>query len=225
LANTQNSTIRMSQTIDLQRCKIRDIYIVGAQCTGKTTLINAVEKYFKNLSTVSSPCNNEFPSPRIIKEVARGVLRKHNFVAEDIVTSPIRALELQNLILKAQYREELEAGVNGDWIISDRSGADPIVYASKYVGNAAADEMMETAEWKCLKERMRNGLVVVCEAGADWLADDGVRLMPNDRDDWVGFHRFFCNRLEEWGIGYEVLGHQIIAHDDRLDFVLEKLKP
>lgn len=31
---------------------------------------------------------------------------------------------------------------------------------------------------------MRNGLVVLCEAGGPWLLDDGTRLVPKDLEDW-----------------------------------------
>jgi hypothetical protein len=59
---------------------------------------------------------------------------------------------------------------------------------------------------------MERGLVVVCEAGpglAGWLANDGVRLMPRDLEEWVGFHRLFCGFLDEEGVPYEVLPAEI----------------
>ena len=194
-----------------------NMYIVGAQCTGKTTLVTALQAHFRAQVPQSSQCQP--PSlPSIITELARTVLREHEFTASDITSSPSKALSFQQLILKAQY--EAETSITEPWYISDRSGLDPIVYANRYVGSSAAEAMMGTKIWRDLRERMSRSLIIVCEAGMDWLTDDGVRLMPADRADWIAFHDLFCNSLREAGLEFTVLPRSIKDIEQRLDFVL-----
>ncbi|KAF8849896.1 hypothetical protein BDZ45DRAFT_680174 [Acephala macrosclerotiorum] len=196
--------------------KPRDIYIVGAQSTGKTTLVKALENHFKGAN------GYRIDRPKIITEVARTVLQQHNFTANDIKSSPARALALQRLILQAQLSAERAVSGQGEWFVSDRSGVDPIVYARKYVSKDAESNLIKSTEWLELRERMRKSVVIVCEAGADWLADDGVRLMPESREDWIGFHQLFCSCLEDWGLNYEVLPRDVTNLHERVAFVLER---
>ncbi|KAF4628610.1 hypothetical protein G7Y89_g9546 [Cudoniella acicularis] len=204
-----------------QNNQLRNIYIVGAQCTGKTTLTNALEDHFKNTDDL---VGNPISGPKFIKEVARTVLKQHDFTASDIKFSPAKAFALQRFILKAQLAAESAISETGDWFISDRSGADPLVYARRYVGKDAESGLAQSSEWKELQGRLRKSLVIVCEAGADWLTDDGVRLMPEDREDWVGFHQLFCRFLDEWDVKYEVLPFAVITLPERVEFVLERWK-
>jgi predicted ATPase len=199
--------------------KPRNIYIVGAQCTGKTTLIKALQDHFKNTEDFGG---YPFSRPKTITEVARTVLKQHNFTADDITSSPARSLALQQLILQAQVATERDISAQNDWFISDRSGADPIVYARKYVNEDAASDLIRSAGWLELRDRMRNSVVVVCEAGADWLTDDGVRLMPKDRAEWIRFHQLFCSCLDDWGLNYEVLPYEVSNLHERVTFVLER---
>ncbi|MCJ1422794.1 hypothetical protein MMC29_000674 [Sticta canariensis] len=194
-----------------------NIYIVGAQCTGKTTLVKALQKHFDRHENCKWQ-HEEISAPKIIIEVARGVLQNHAFTAEDITSSRARSIQLQRLILEAQLRAEAEAG--DAWFISDRSGFDPIVYALRYVGNDAARELMASMEFIALKERMQKSLVIICEAGADWLFDDGVRLMPTSKDDWVAFHSLFRVSLEAAGVEYIVLPCNMTGSTERVDFVI-----
>ena len=192
----------------------KNIYIVGAQCTGKTTLIAALVAHFSNHSTPTTP------APIVFTEVARTVLREHGFNASDITSSPSRNLLLQKLILEAQYTTEQAAGTS-QWFISDRSGFDPIVYTRRYVGEEGVRSLMEMRIWEELKERMGRSLVVVCAAGADWLVDDGVRLMPEDRKDWVAFHDLFCESLKDAGLSFVVLPCEVKDLSERVKFVLD----
>jgi hypothetical protein len=48
-------------------------------------------------------------------------------------------------------------------------------------------------------------LVVVGEPDAEWLVNDGVRLMSESRYEWEQFHEVFCACLDEMGLMYEVL--------------------
>jgi predicted ATPase len=310
----------MNHTINTKNTK--NIYIIGAQSTGKTTLVNALEAYFQSQKKntnhhdpSSQRQRQQFPKPKIIKEVARTVLTKHAFTAKDITSSKDRCMGLQRLILSAQAEaergalRELELGsepnlepnmepvaesesisesgsrsghelapglgnglghglgpesISGSgsghgsglghghgekWFISDRSGVDPIVYAYQHINAQAAEELMATPEWKELKERMRKGLVVVCEprvvgegresgesaegvesvdresvsVSRSWLTDDGVRLMPASLEEWKGFHDLFCRVLEErMGLGFVVLPCGLVGIGERVAFVLER---
>ncbi|KAH8685276.1 AAA domain-containing protein [Ilyonectria robusta] len=191
-----------------------NVYIIGAQCTGKTTLVNALRSSFKTTSDISPPT--------IVEEVARSVQRVHKFTAADITSSPDRCLALQTLILETQRDAERAALRDQQWIISDRSGLDPIVYAQRYLGHETADAMLASTAWQELRWRMSTSLILVCEAGTNWLVDDGVRLMPQDRDDWIGVHREFCQVLEIVGLPYDVIPCTLARIDDRTAFVWSK---
>ncbi|KAK7910583.1 hypothetical protein PG985_013064 [Apiospora marii] len=199
------------------------IYIIGAQSTGKSTLVDALEAHFRQDSSSSS-----LPKPIVIREVARAVLREHHYTAQDIRDSPTRALELQRLILAAQADAERKAAIVSDstkshpWLISDRSAIDPVVYAWQYVGPEAARALIGSANWQDMRDRMAASLVVVCEAGVDWLTDDGVRLMPTGRDEWAKTHEVFCQVLEEAQVRYVVLPCGLGRTEERVEFVLRE---
>ena len=123
-------------------------------------------------------------------------------------------------MIEAQYATEKVAETS-QWFISDRSGFDPIVYARRYVGEEGARSLMEMEIWGELKERMGRSLVVVCEAGADWLVDDGVRLMPENKEDWVAFHDLFCELLRDAGLDFVVLPCEMKHLAERVRFVLD----
>jgi len=190
----------------------QNIYVIGAQCTGKTTLVNALECHFKATNSSHSA------SPVIIKEVARTVLQKHKFTAADIRDSPERALQLQKLILAAQHEAETSTINNG--FISDRSGLDPVVYAKTYVGEGAAQEMMKSEVWKDIERNMRSARILVCEPGAAWLRDDGVRLMPLDIDEWKSLHQSFCQILRQLDIAFKVVPKEMTDIHERVKLAL-----
>ncbi|KAL9044092.1 MAG: hypothetical protein Q9214_002746 [Letrouitia sp. 1 TL-2023] len=209
----------MAPQSDQPNLESRNIYIVGAQCTGKTTLVTALERYFQDGADNRKP---SFSKPTVIREVARTVLQQHNFTADDITNSRSRALQLQKLILNAQL--DAESAVKGAWFISDRSGLDPIVYARQYVGEEAAAELIQTSTWKTLEEQMRHSLIIVCEPGADWLIDDGVRLMPDNIQAWNNFHHLFCACLDSLDLPYAVLPKNTRDLHQRTDFVIRRMQ-
>lgn len=130
-------------------------------------------------------------------------------------------MRLQELIFEAQYAAEEKAAAGKQWFIADRSGFDPIVYARRYVGEEGARNLLGMGMWGVLRERMVGSLVVICEAGADWLVDDGVRLMPVDRADWRAFHDLFCEVMRAEGVGFEVLPCDVVELKERVAFVLD----
>ena len=90
-----------------------NIYIVGAQSTGKTTLVDGLVSFIKS-------AHPNIPHPVIIREVARDVLKEYKFSRDDIRSSKLRSFDLQGLILERQ--STAERGASSSWIISDRSG-------------------------------------------------------------------------------------------------------
>ncbi|KAJ9644512.1 hypothetical protein H2201_000286 [Coniosporium apollinis] len=151
--------------------------------------------------------DDTIPEPLLVKKVARTVLREHSFAAVDITLSAERALQLRKLILQAQDQAEEIAG--SGWFVSDRSGLDPIVYAKVYASGSGAAEMLETASWVRLREKMRNAAVFVCEAGPKWLTDNGVRLMPRDDEDWTSLHGIFCKVLRDSEIEFTIVSKEM----------------
>lgn len=100
---------------------MKSIYIVGAQCTGKTTLTQAVALRIKTT----------YPELEIevINEMARSVHEGQNFTREDVREGSKRCMLLKKLILDAQYGREMDVDVQAG-LVSDRSGVDPLAYAS-----------------------------------------------------------------------------------------------
>ncbi|KAI1311759.1 AAA domain-containing protein [Xylaria venustula] len=193
-----------------------NIYIIGSQCTGKTTLVNAISDSLKH-----HPVALVEP-PGFIKEVARSVLEKHNFTREDIRCSQDRALGLQTLIVEAQADAEKSGLKAHSWFISDRSAIDPIVYTRKYVSRKAGDTLASSAQWGEMRDRMAKSLVILCEACVDWLTDDGVRLMPLDSAEWLKLDMEFGRVLADAGLQYYVLPSQIMDTSERVQFVLAR---
>lgn len=160
--------------------------------------------------------------PRIITELARAVLQEIDFKTADIRDSPTLSFELQKLILQRQF--EAETKFDDGWLISDRSAVDPVMYAKHLCGEDAVQALLDTREWKILAQSMRASVVIVCEAGTDWLKDDGVRLMPENRSDWMDLHRKFCDFMVEMGIPFAVLPNSTTDIESRVGFVVNLWK-
>lgn len=188
----------------------RNIYIIGAQCTGKTTLLEALKSHYAQ------------DQPTIIFEVARTVIKNLKFDREDIAASPEQSFMLQKAILLAQYEKEAPfENATTSWFISDRSGIDPIVYARYHVGIEEARKLLALPQWTFLERQMKAGLVVLCEAGAHWLTDDGIRLMPKNQADWIAFGNEFHTLLKERDIRCIVIPKNLIEISDRAAAVVE----
>ena len=190
-----------------------NIYIVGAQCTGKTSLT----KWIAQLLEIKPTCRGSpIPKPQIVGEVAREVLRKGNFTANDITSSEERALELQRRIIIAQSRVEKK---KTGWFISDRSALDALVYAQRY---CSSDKSLRTMdELYDSLARLRNAVVILCEPVEAWLVDDGVRLMPENAADWLDLHHRFRENLAAFNVDFHILPRHILYLDDRARFVIE----
>lgn len=95
-----------------------------------------------------------------------------------------------------------------------------MVYARTFVGERAAQEMMESNAWKDIEQNMRSAHILVCEPGSAWLRDDGVRLMPNDIDEWNSLHLSFCKSLQELDIEFTVVPKEMTDIDERVRLAL-----
>jgi nicotinamide riboside kinase len=192
-----------------------NIFVIGAQCTGKTTLVNALESSFA--------AHTPHQPPMVIREVARTVLKEKAFSRDDITSSKARALQLQQHILEAQFHAERTASTSA-WYICDRSGLDPIAYTRVFVGKEAADEMLACEQWVELERGMKKGIVVLCEAGCSWLVDDGTRLMPTGLEEWMRVDKAFRELLQERDIGYFVIPKDLVNLEERILLVKDAAK-
>lgn len=197
----------------LAKKKNPSIYVVGAQCSGKTTLAIALKEYFSS--------NPMLPPVALLTEAARGVLKQHNFTRNDIREDANRCIELQRLILEAQWAEELRISEEA-MLISDRSGMDPVVYAAKYANPGESKSLLNSLAWRELRDRMLRSLVIVCKPVKTWLKDDGVRLMPLDWEEWLETHQSFCAHLEDANIEFCVLSAEKASTSDRVAFVADQ---
>ena len=196
----------------------RNIYIIGAQSTGKTTLLNALRRHFSHAGT------SDDPEPQFIEETARLVFKQKGFTfaAIDTQSDFDKYLEIQQAILRTQLEAEDEALRKGKWFVSDRSGLDCLIYAAKYVGTKCAEELSRMPELERLKTRMREGRIIVCEPVAVWLEDDGsgLRPIPEHAEQWFSVHGEFCELLDGLGWKYEVLPSRMTDLDERVAFAL-----
>lgn len=203
-AHNQNPTcIIMSAAVS--------IYLIGAQCTGKTTLLEALTKAIKS--------RYHSVSFSTVTEIARDVLRQHQFTREDITSSSDRALQLQQLILDAQFEKESRLGHST--ILSDRSGVDPIVYGVQYGPPHARLLLEKSLKWQFLRDRMKKSLVVVCPPHKEWSTDDGTRLMADSWEEWHNVHLTFVEILHDNDIPFYVIPMDVVDRDERVEFVLD----
>ena len=185
------------------------IYIIGAQCTGKTTLVLALDRYLSTKADLSLS---------VITEVARGLLKEISITRDEIRYDPEKSIELQDLIIEAQLRQEKLSQKSLQ--LSDRSGLDPIVYAKRYGPEGAANSMLNSPTWAELKLRLSSSVIIVCEPRQEWLTDDGTRLMPLNWEDWLETHHVFCSLLDQCSLKYSVLPATIHVLSERIGFVL-----
>lgn len=195
--------------------KMASLYIVGAQCTGKTTLIEALIARLTPLE--------QGHKVDVIRETAREVLQLHAFTRDDIRTGGDRCHLLQKLILEAQHERE-SASQTDAILISDRSGVDPIAYATMYAPKESVNELLQTTAWRQCNVNLQRATVIVCEPVEDWLFDDGTRLMPQDTDEWLLLHETFCTILKQHNVQYTVLPAEILGITSRILFILDAWK-
>ncbi|RYP40337.1 hypothetical protein DL767_001794 [Monosporascus sp. MG133] len=188
-----------------------NVYIAGSQCTRKTTLVNAFIEHLSHGPPVERPS--------VIEEGSGSSCRLVGSRQTRFRSSKEQTMKLQRLIMEAQFESEKLRLERSSWNISDRSALNNIVYAWKNAGREAAKELPKAAKWAEMRYRMARSLVIVCEAGADWLQGDDLRLMPTNWEEWLEVRTGFCQALEDFGLAYEVLSCEAVAMEDRAEVV------
>ncbi|KAF2759854.1 hypothetical protein EJ05DRAFT_526550 [Pseudovirgaria hyperparasitica] len=197
-----------------------NIYLIGAQCTGKTTLLAALQAFFSDPNNRTRSEAGAFDPPAIIPEVVREVMELEGFSASDIKDT--RWQILQRLTLEAQCLAEEK--LTDQWYISDRSGLDPIIYAQLQETNDA-QAMKESASWAASQQRMKNSLVILCEAGnPDWFKLDTARISHSESHNWHNMHTRYITLLEETDIKFFLLEKSITKIGERVNFVIRKFE-
>jgi GTPase SAR1 family protein len=101
----------------------KNIYIVGASSTGKTTLVNALAEHFSSSDNDPRFLTQQRPSlsdsaeahhafrtqgcpPKIIHELARPILAQLRITRDDLGTNPEITLKAQRAILSARCAAE-----------------------------------------------------------------------------------------------------------------------
>lgn len=193
----------------------RNIYIIGPQSTGKTTLVNAlVERFDGNVP--------------VIQEVARHVMKEKGYSRIDVdSTDPARQFAMQNDIFHAQLEREdkyLREHVN---FVSDRSAIDPLVYLMHYSHSEMLNKITCTIEWQNVRKRygdVRKSLVILLLPVEEFLVDDDVRYIAKSMHDWHSLAASFQKFLSEQGIAAHELGDYCRKIGDRVERVLNEFE-
>ena len=196
--------------------KKRNLYVIGAQSSGKTTLIRGLRERLKQHTDVVDDPSYE---PAILEEVARGVLGKRDLSGTAILASEDLTIDVQTQIMEAQYNEETETST-GIWYIADRSAIDALMYAQLGAGPRAVERLMKSKEWTELFSRLKSALIVICEPVQEWVKADGLRHIPESFEKLVAFHSMFLHFMDEQKLSYVVLPRSMQDSEERVDFVM-----
>jgi nicotinamide riboside kinase len=192
----------------------RNVYIIGPQSTGKTTLVKAL---------VDS-LGVEVP---VIQEVARKVMQERGYSRIDVDSSDHeRKFGLQHDIFNAQVEKEMTFIRAGTAFVSDRSVIDPLIYLFHYSGREAMNRITSTDEWQKVRDRYGNtkqSLVILLSPVPEFLIDDNVRYMSKSLDDWHFLAANFRVFLEEEEIPYIEIGKDVLDIKDRVARVMVDL--
>lgn len=183
--------------------------MIGPQCTGKTTLV------LRLLAALSNDDRFASSQPTIIHEVVRGIMKAKHITSDDFGSE--RWIDLQRCTIEAQA--DAEESLRERWYISDRSVLDPIVYAQQC--KESSNELRKTVGWEASIERMKDGLVILCEAGQRvWLSSDAVRIAFADVQQWEMMNEQFKGLLTEKGISFQILPSHVVSIEERVKLVV-----
>src|SRR5271170_5576290 len=192
----------------------RNVYIIGPQSTGKTTMVKALVERLKG----------DVP---VIQEIARHVMKEKGYSRIDVDSTDLeRRFAMQNDIFHAQLEKEdsyLESGTN---FVSDRSAIDPLVYLMHYSGTNMADKIISRVEWQKVRERygdMKESLVVLLLPVEEFLIDDDIRYMAKSIQDWHSLAASFQRFLHEQDISAIEFGEECRNIGNRVERVLTEL--
>ncbi|KAJ9654438.1 hypothetical protein H2198_006518 [Neophaeococcomyces mojaviensis] len=188
------------------------IYVIGVPATGKTTLVETLADRIQGQGFRRTLC--------VIAEVARELVLREKINHRDITAGKDAAMDLQRRILEAQAMREREAANTAHLIVSDRSGVDPIAFATKYGGRSRGQALLDLEAWTYLRQRMRCGIVILCEPIPKWFVDDGVRVVPASTAEVNELHMTFYDILQSQEISFHTLPASIENTLERVDFVM-----
>src|SRR5438045_880771 len=110
----------------------RNVYIIGPQSTGKTTLVNAL-------------VDSLVGDVPVIREVARTVMQEKGYSRIDVDSNDHdRKFALQYDIFNAQVEKEKELVQADTAFVSDRSAVDTLIYLLHYSVSKAMGRITST---------------------------------------------------------------------------------
>lgn len=106
-------------TINDKLLRPPNIYLVGAQCTGKTTLLEALRTHFVDAKDRDF---HDHPThlPAVIEEVVRGVMRRKGFTVTDI-HNPTGVLSSSEAISRRNWMPKEPLQIDGSYPIDPDS--------------------------------------------------------------------------------------------------------
>lgn len=182
------------------------IYVVGPSSTGKSTLCTALAKKLNLRETA------------YVTEVARTVLREKGYPRKDV-----HRLQMQQEIMLAHLQKEQRArNETQDLILCDRSAVDPIVYAiltskDEQDGIERRDKFIQLDEFQNILPLYQQSLFILLESVEEWLVDDGVRSIENQKECFEVFQII----LQHLGIKYRVMGSNLKPLEERVETTMK----
>lgn len=211
---SQSSSTDVADTIITRAPNV--VYLVGAPAAGKTTLTEALSDHFR--------LQGSLRSFSVISEVARELVLREQVDPKDIQLGREVGMDLQRQILEEQKLREENAAQANELTLCDRSGLDPIVFATRYGKKLYRQQLLSSSAWCYLKRRMQHGLVILCEPVLEWFMTDGVRIDAGSTTEQAELHALFVQLLQSEVIPYKVLPAAMTKCEERVDFVLAALR-
>lgn len=154
-----------------------------------------------------------------MQEVARHVMEAKGYTRKDV-----ESLEMQQAIMEAHLKEE-QKGWSCPVQLCDRSAVDPIVYAVL----TSSDEneaqrrrkiLMNSPDFKNALPIYRRSTFILLAPVADWLEDDGIRLLEHQARCFEVFRQV----LVELGIPFLEIGAQMRLLEERVTIAIGLMK-
>ena len=155
----------------------------------------------------------------MVMEVARRVMETQGYSRKDVGT-----LEMQQAIMDAHLEQE-QKGWSCPIQICDRSAIDPIVYAVLTAPNEKEakrrqDILVNSPNFQLALLTYRRSIFVLCAPVADWLEDDGIRLLEQQES----CHEVFKKILTQLEIPFLEMGTQMRLLEERVTVAMGALK-
>jgi len=163
------------------------IYFVGPSSTGKTTLMNDLKKRIEEIRLQKLKRQIEV---KVVSEIGRNVCKDRGVSGADMKEDSELAISVQKEIWSRQVQKERE--LEGEFVLVDRSGIDPLFYAQT-LGNMDNDsfreELNDEAQFQQMLGRYRSKsqslIFLVKPVDADvTMKRDGMRALPGKVEEW-----------------------------------------